>query len=74
MMLANMRSQFNVRIGRQIKKRIASDRAFCGTTSDIVTEVALENWFTRYNPDERKKFYRLHERQPFVRARRGKTI
>lgn len=34
-------------------------------THDIVVELALENWFTKYSPEERKEFYNRHDRKPY---------
>lgn len=62
-----MRTQFNVRICKQLAKRVATDRRNLLTTNDIVAEVALEDFFTRHTPDEREKFYRAH-RRPYVRG------
>lgn len=61
-----MRTQFNVRIAKNLVKRILIDRKIAPSTRDIIAEVALENWFTKYTPEERAAFYKSHQRKPYV--------
>jgi hypothetical protein len=63
-----IRKQFNVRICGNLKRRVALDRANTGASNDIVVEVALENWFSKFNQDQRTKFYRTHGRKAYERA------
>jgi hypothetical protein len=63
-----MRTQFNARIEQSTKRRIATDRKKFSKTNDIIVEVALENFFTKYTPEERNSFYRAHDRVPYSRA------
>ncbi len=63
-----MRAQFNVRVEKNLLKRVTSDRKSSAATNDIIAEVALENWFTKFTLEERAKFYRAHDRKPYVRA------
>ena len=65
--IVKVRSQFNVRLGGQIQRRIALDKANTNTSKDIITEVALENWFSAFDADKRAKFYRAHDRKPYQR-------
>lgn len=67
--IVKVRSQFNVRLDGQIKRRIALDKANTGASKDIITSVALENWFSAFDADNRAKFYRTHGRKPYQRAR-----
>lgn len=63
-----MKEQFNVRLPKNIKRRVALDRKNYRQTNDIVTAVALEDWFTRRTPDERARFYRAHS-TPYSREK-----
>lgn len=60
--------QFNVRIRKTLKRRVAIDKANTSVPQDIIAEVALEDFFTRYTPDQRAKFYRNHDRRAYARA------
>lgn len=63
-----MRTQLNVRVSKQTKASVSRDKKATGRTNDIVVEVALENFFTKYTPEERSAFYRAHDRVPYGRA------
>ena len=60
-----MITQFNVRIAKGLKRRASLDKLNSGATLDIIAEVALEDFFTRHTPEQRKKFYAAHSRKPF---------
>lgn len=63
-----MRTQFNVRIEKTLAKRTAIERKTTSTTNDIVVEVALENWFSKYSPEQRLRYYMSHARKPYAKA------
>lgn len=66
--LLAMRTQLNVRVPKSVRRRVISDRKKSATTNDVVVEVALENLFTKYTPDQRATFYRSHHRKPYARC------
>lgn len=61
------RTQFNVRIGKNLTRKIARDRT-SGVTNEIIAEVALENLFSLYTPEKRAQFYRAHYRRPYAQS------
>lgn len=61
-----MRTQFNVRLPKSLKKSIVSDKRHGGGSNDIVTEVALANWFSLYTPEQRHKAYLAHNRRAYT--------
>jgi hypothetical protein len=61
--------QFNVRIAPGLKRRLELEKAHASTTKDIIAELALEAWFTKYPLAQRIAFYRAHERKPYARRR-----
>jgi hypothetical protein len=63
-----IREQFNARISKGIKRRAINDRKRCNVTNDIVVEVALESFLTKFTPDQRAGFYRAHDHKPYRRA------
>ena len=63
-----MRPQFNVRIQKRLARRVALDKAEATTTKDVIVEVALENWFTKFPIGERRRFYEAHARKPYAKA------
>jgi hypothetical protein len=63
-----MRPQFNVRIQKRLVKQVADDRTMAPTTKDVIVEVALENFFTKFSIGERRKFYHAHSRKPYQKA------
>jgi uncharacterized protein YccT (UPF0319 family) len=62
------RVQLNARVAQKIKSRVALDKATTSATADVIVEVALENWFSAFDKEQRAKFYRAHHRKPYVRA------
>jgi hypothetical protein len=64
-----MRTQLNVRVAKQTKKRVQTDRLTCNMTADVIVEVALEDFFTRHNQKERSAFYRSHFYTPYGRGK-----
>ena len=60
------RNQFNVRIGSDKIGKVQRDREKFKTTRDIIVEVALADFFSRWSPDERSRFYRNHT--PYARS------
>lgn len=62
-----MRTQLNVRVAKRLKSLIDRDKASTGRTNDILVEVALENFFTKYSPEQRSVFYKNHYRVPHAR-------
>lgn len=63
-----MVTQFNVRLEKSTVKLVKSDRARTAVTNDIIAEVALQNWFTKYTPEQRVNFYKAHDRRPYAKA------
>lgn len=63
-----MRTQLNVRVSKGITKHVRDDKRLSGKTNDIIVEVALEAFFTKWTPEERLAFYRAHDRTPYARA------
>lgn len=61
-----MRTQFNVRLPKSLKRSVISDKRHGGGSNDIVAEVALANWFTAYTPEERHKMYLAHNRRAYT--------
>ena len=61
------RAQFNVRIPRNLKRRVALDRVNTLASQEIIIEVALESWFSKFSPQQRGQFYRAHDRRPYAR-------
>lgn len=62
-----MRTQVNVRLSKSTKRRVELDRKSTAATNDIIVEVALENWFSKYAPEDRARFYKAHDRRPYAR-------
>lgn len=67
-----MLTQLNARVAQSLKRRVAMDRASSGKTSDIIVEVALENFFSAYGAEQRRKLYEAHHRKPYGGLRAGK--
>ena len=63
------RSQFNVRIQKSIKRRVALERLNTLASQDIIAEVALESWFSKFSPAQRRQFYLNHGRRPYARTK-----
>lgn len=59
------REQFNVRLEKNLKRKVAKDRAATAKTNDIIVAVALENLFTGCSLEKRRKFYDAHHRKPY---------
>lgn len=57
------RAQFNVRISQRTIRKVKMDKARSGETLDLITELAFENWFTKFDSKQRVDFYRAHRRQ-----------
>ena len=64
-----MRTQFNVRIKPSVKRRAAIDKTNTNATFDVITEVALTDFFSRYTAEERARFYRNHDFRPYGRSK-----
>lgn len=62
------REQLNVRLPKQLKQRVTSDRSRNSKTNDIVVAVALEYFFSAYTPEQRAKYYAAHDHKPYARA------
>lgn len=60
------REQHNTRIRNGIIGQVNRDSRAFSKTKDIVTEVALEYFFTSVPKAKRESFYRNH--QPYARA------
>ena len=69
-----MRTQLNVRVSKSIARSVTRDKKNSAGTNDIVAEVALENWFSRYTPEERSRFYHAHTRRPYSRAKAFQAV
>ena len=63
------RAQFNVRIPKNIKRRVALERVNTLASQDIIVEVAMESWFTKFSPQQRRQFYLAHDRRPYARVK-----
>ena len=64
-----VRAQFNVRIPKTIKRRVALERVNTLASHDIIVEVALESWFSKFSPAQRRQFYLNHDRRPYARTK-----
>jgi hypothetical protein len=58
---------FSVRLTAKQIAQIAQDRKSSGSTNNIVVSTALEDFFTRRKPDERRKFYIASGHVPYGR-------
>lgn len=63
-----MRTQLNVRIEKGLAKRVSGDKRGRFATNDIIVAVALENWFSKFTPEQRDKFYKAHFQKPYEQA------
>jgi hypothetical protein len=69
-MKATSRPQFSARISKDLRNRLRREKPTAGT-NDILCEVAMEFWLTKYTHEQRAQFYRAHwanSRKPYVRA------
>ena len=60
-----MKRNFTSRLSKKMIDSVRKEAARHGTTNDIVLATALEDFFTRWDSDRRRKFYQTQT--PYAR-------